>query len=165
MKTAFRLLSVLTAVFAAAWSLAAAPITADRYDIVIPDQASSSERTAALELSMYLGRVTGDRFAVVEESNRAADRKGIFVGQCEYTRKTGRVDYAKLGLEGIRIFADNGHLVLTGDRRGVLYAVYEFLERYAGCRWFAEECIVVPKLKKLELPAVDHSSANQRQPA
>ncbi len=163
MKTVFHLLSLAMTALALALgglcctccSADAAAITGDRYDIVIPDQASSSERTAALELSMYLGRVTGDRFAVVEESNRAADRKGIFVGQCEYTRKTGRVDYAKLGLEGIRIFADNGHLVLTGDRRGVLYAVYEFLERYTGCRWFAEECIVVPKMKKLELPAVD----------
>ena len=134
------------------------PITGDRYEIVIPDRATTSERTAAMELSLYLGKVTGERLLVVEESNHSADRKGLFVGKCEYTQKTGRVDYDKLGLEGLHIFAtDDGNLVLTGDRRGVLYAVYEFLERYAGCRWFAEECFVIPQLDELRMPMVDYS--------
>ena len=163
MKTVFRVLTLLAAAFAVAFgglrcascSSEGAPITGDRYDIVIPDEATASERTAALELALTLARVTGERLPVVPESCLPADRKAIYVGKCAYTEKTGRVDYAKLGLEGIRLFSDNGNLVLTGDRRGVLYAVFEFLERYAGCRWYADDCIVIPQLAELKVPAVD----------
>ena len=49
------------------------------------------------------------------------------------------LDKAALGEDGIVLKSAPPHLVLTGaagSRRGTLYAVYEFLERELGVRWW-----------------------------
>jgi len=78
------------------------------------------------------------------------------VGKCLATlKKLGvEADFAKLGLEGIAIASKGPALVLAGNQRGVLYAVYQFLEDHCSCRWFTPDCTVIPKSGTFDIPAL-----------
>lgn len=78
---------------------------------------SEAEQFAAKELAKYLGHITGIR------------TDGGFPIRLQ-------ID-AAAGYDGLRIDVSEDALCLTGgNERGVIYAVYELLERYAGCRFF-----------------------------
>ena len=86
-------------------------------------QADASEpmRFAASELARYLERVLGAPMAAREE-----DRAPRII-----LETTSDSD---LGDEGYRIAADDAALTITGGGdAGVVYGVYDFLRRYAGC--------------------------------
>jgi len=114
--------------------------------IVIPDKPTPQEQRAAEDLAVHLERLTGKRTPVVAEG-RLEKQTPIVVGRCTATleKLLVKVDFDALGLEGIAIETKGPALVLAGGRRGVLYAVYTFLEDYAGCRWFTPDCTVLPK--------------------
>lgn len=79
---------------------------------------SAPERYAAAELEKYLGQIAGISFE----------------GDYPITLS---IDPA-IGRDGFRISVSDGDgLTITGGNgRGVIYGVYELLERYAGCRFF-----------------------------
>ena len=59
------------------------------------------------------------------------------------------------GLDAYTIVSDSRGAVLTGDKpRCVLYAVYDLLERRAGCRWFWDGD-VTPKRDRIDLTGLD----------
>jgi hypothetical protein len=122
------------------------------YLIVIPDKPTAQETFAAAELADHLEKITGNRLAVIAES-ALSGRKAIIVGRCDAAiRKLGmNVDFEALGLEGVAIETRGSALVLAGNKRGVLYAVYTFLEDYCGCRWFTPDCTVIPRGRKLDI--------------
>lgn len=136
----------------AAVTLGDTPLTA----IVTPEDAPSCSRLAASELQKYIEKTSGDKLPIL---NAAADATGnIFVGE--------QPDLcADLQPEGYRITARDGNLFITGrDQRepvsgirnpwdfyevynqelgigafgeaGSLYGVYNFLEKYAGTRFY-----------------------------
>lgn len=43
-------------------------------------------------------------------------------------------------------------MYVFGGRRGVLYGVYELLEKFGGCRWYASWHTVVPKREAFSVP-------------
>lgn len=156
MKKTFKSLFVLSMV-GLVTGVSAAVVSSDNYNIVIPEQASASEQTAATELSRCLERITGEQIPVVRERLHDPAHHGIYIGKSDFAQKSGKVDFEKLGSDGIHLLSLGDDLILAGNRRGTLYAVYEFLERYADCRWFAEGCIVIPAKKDFEIPEVDFS--------
>lgn len=55
--------------------------------------------------------------------------------------------------DGFRICASNGIVTIAGESpRGALYGVYELLERYGDCGWYAPWRTVVPKCNRFEVP-------------
>lgn len=125
------------------------------YEIVMGDFPLPAEKTAALELSSYLERVTGAEFPVVRESGSKGRSGGIYVGWTNFAEAAG-VDFRALGDEEWIIQTSGKNFVLTGGRpRGALYAVYEFLENQAGCRWLAWDAEVVPYNHELAVPRLD----------
>lgn len=131
-------------------------ITAARHVIVIPDQPTAQERRAAEELAAHVGLMTGERLAVVGESSQDR-RTPIVVGRCETTlRKLGiAVDFGALGNEGIALKTRGSALALAGNRRGVLYAVYAFLEDCCGCRWYTPDCTSIPHAGRIVVPRLN----------
>ena len=137
--------------------------------IVIPDQPTPQETFAANDLATQLEKLTGKRLPVVAEA-ALKDQKPIVVGKCAATlTKLGvAVDFGALGLEGIAIETKGPALVLAGNKRGVLYAVYTFLEDHCGCRWFTPDCSVIPAsatfaigdLKVRYLPPLEYRSTD-----
>ncbi|MBT7056809.1 MAG: DUF4838 domain-containing protein [Lentisphaerae bacterium] len=120
-------------------------VTSETHQIVIPDAATPQEEHAASELRSHLEMITGVSLTVARDSE-ADSRIPIIVGKSALLKKRGiRIDYARLGDEGIRMLVGERALILTGNKRGVLYAVYTFLEDYCGCRWFTADCTRIPR--------------------
>ena len=105
--------------------------------IVIARNADAIEVTAASELAAYLGKSTGSKLKIVCEGDEKQASSLIYVGATKYTMKNG-IDAGLLSQEQWFMRSVNGNLILTGGSpRGVLYAVYHFLEEVAGVRWWS----------------------------
>ena len=124
------------------------------YVVVRPDPASSDEEFGANELATYLKRVTGATFRVVPESD--PDKSpAIYVGNTTFAARQG-IDVSGFGPEEWLIRTVGNDVILVGGTPpGVLYAIYEFLERQVGCRWLDEDTEVVPKHTVLRIPQLD----------
>jgi len=130
-------------------------LSAATHAIVVPEEATPQERRAAQDLQAHLREMTGERIPVVTDS-RAGRSIPIIVGRSDLLRKLGiAVDFDSLGLEGIAIKTAGPALALVGNKRGVLYACYTFLEDYLNCRWFTPDCTVLPREGSFDLPSID----------
>lgn len=131
------------------------PLTPENYAIVMPDRPTPSEERAARDLQAHLERITGRALPLVGLSG-AQGQSYLVVGRSPLVEALGvTVDYDSLGLEGIRIKTAGDHLILTGNQRGVLYAVYAFLEDQLGCRWFTPDCATWPTSGQIDLGDLD----------
>lgn len=134
-----------------ALTLGDAAFNASTYAIVLPKEATPSEKWAAEELSGYLEQITGESLAIITEGESLPEHV-ILIGRSSLLDNYGfTVDYDELGLEGICIELRNGNLLLAGGQRGCLYAVYQFLEDYLNCRWFTADCEYTPKTGSIHL--------------
>ncbi len=119
--------------------------------IALADTASAPEETAAAELATYLQKVTGAEFSIVTPQE-TGDRPVIAIGPGAAKALLPDLDLAKagdqgLGEDGIVLKTSGQNVILTGAegaQRGTLYAVYEFLEREAGVRWWTHTEETVP---------------------
>ena len=119
-----------TAVLAACALHAVASLAASLVISVPPDPAPSVE-FAAEELADYVGRITGARPQVV---TNAAPACGVAIALDQAADE-----------DSFRLVSKDGLFRVTGGRRGVLYGVYEMLERWGGVEWLASWRTVVPK--------------------
>lgn len=124
--------------------------------IVIPEAATSVERTAAQELRQHLDAVTGAAFALVTE---AAPKNGprLLVGNTEASRKLVP-DFlaAQAAYDSILLKTVGDEVILTGHpQRGALYAVYTFLEDEVGVRWWTSDETFIPRRTDLPVPKLD----------
>lgn len=143
MRTAIFFMLLLSA---AGFALAAAPLrlvenSKSDYVIILPDHPSIRITLAAEELQKYLKKSTG-----VDLKTGIGEKSVIL----EIVKD--------LQLDESRVFSEGNRLHLQGgDDWGVLYAVYAFLERELGIRWFTpygdEQ---VPKHPSLILEKVDY---------
>ena len=117
------------------------------YAIVVADQATAPEATAATELQQYLTRATGVEFRIVKEGSYPENRPAILVGRTRRTERHLRgFDWEGLGTDGIVIRTAGQDLILAGGRpRGTLYAVVTFLEEQVGVRWWTATEEDVPR--------------------
>ena len=127
------------------------------YVIVVPENPSAVETTAAKELQSHLEQVTGAKLEILAEDKTPAEGKQILVGACKrLAQLVPDVKLDKLGYDGIVIKTVGDNLVLAGHpKRGTLYAVYSFLEDTVGCRWWTSTEGFVPKKPTLTIPKLD----------
>jgi hypothetical protein len=110
------------------------------YQIIISDDADSTERLAGEELQKYIEKCTGVRLFV--NSKTSDNSPCIYLRTSEGKAKNSvgfRLEHKDLVIEG-------------GDPRYTLYAVYEFLEQYADCRFYAPGVESIPETKNITLP-------------
>ena len=125
------------------------------YTIVIPEKASPVEKYAAEELQGFLEQVTGVKLPVASDA-APLPSKAILLGETRYSLALlgCGFDPKTLGSDGFRLAACPPYLVAYGSaKRGALYAAYEILETYAGCRWYASWHSVIPKKGGVCVPA------------
>lgn len=140
-----KMLLSLSAVFLMA-GLAALEID-HSYRIVISDKKEVQDVFAANELAGYLEKVSGEKYSIVTESGLSG-AKAIYVGNTIPAAKAG-----KFIPDEFRIFTLGKDVIIAGSpQRGVLFGVYEFLERFAGVRFFTPECERIPSKKALMVP-------------
>ena len=177
-----RLTSLSLAVAALAWSGWAGTLDlavrgrAPEYAIVRAADASPSVKYAAEELSDFTERMTGVRLPIVEVGEATGvslPRKAIVLGYAArgapqtfppaapqtFPPAAPQTFPPRLAAEkgvaddAFRLVARPPHLYVEGsDVRGVLYGVYELLERFGGCRWYASWHTVVPARDAFSVP-------------
>ena len=120
MKTNLLLLFCLSWLAADLHSAELAKNGATGWKIVLPDEPTMVEKTAARELADHLKQVTGAGFQTMAEKDApAGGRSLIFVGN---TAKAPKKDYK---FDEILIKMDGGNLILAGHKkRGCIYEVY-----------------------------------------
>ncbi len=121
-------------------------------NIVISRKAQPAVRHGARELAHHLSRIVDREFPIIYDNMRKSGPE-LWVG---FSQRTAELDIPKqeeLGKEELLIETFGENLLLVGgELRGTLYAVYEFLEELCGVRWFSNDCTYIPKATKLEFP-------------
>jgi len=108
------------------------------YQIALAADANPAETTAAAQLQQYLQQITGANFPIKSEKDVSENAPQILVGVGARVKVLlPRQNWNSLGNDGIVIKTVGRNLILAGGRpRGTLYAVFQFLEDEAGCRWW-----------------------------
>ena len=102
--------------------------------------ADETVRYASRELRDFTKRMTGVELPIGDET--CAPSRAIMLGIGE-----------GLHPDGFRLKVKDGRLHVTGGGpRGVLYGVYELLERFGGCEWFTPWCGDIPKREIFAVP-------------
>ena len=122
--------------------------------IVVPQAADETVRYAAEELRDFTERTTGVKLPIVTGDGGALGDGGLPAKAIVLEVGSGVSGTERAnGEDGFRLKAEDGRLrVIGGNERGVLYGVYELLERYAGCRWYAPWHTVAPMRERIEVP-------------
>jgi len=149
-------------------------LTAESLRIVVLPGASPTARFAADELRAFLEMALGKKITVANEAGAGCN---IFVGFSEKARAQG-LSPEKLSRDGYYIKSvgsdiyiagrddakeDPGRTVRQGGywsfeyERATLFGVYDFLERFAGCRFYfpGELGTVVPAKTSIAIPQID----------
>jgi len=122
--------------------------------IVVARDAPEPEQHAASELALFLQRITGAEFRIVDHPDAGKGR--LLVGPEAAKLALPGFSTDGLGPEGIVLKTAGDSLVLAGGGpRGTLYAVYTFLGDQLGCRWWSSTESTVPKRPALELASLD----------
>ena len=124
-----------------------------KYKIVIAADADSITRYAATELQYYLNEISDTKIEIVSDIEPVSKYE-ILIG------KSNRLEKTTLRNE---IPEDEGFIIATlakqlliagGGRKGTLYGVYDFLERYLNCRMYAPDALIIPKKEKIILSQI-----------
>ena len=123
------------------------------YVIVRGAKASPSEITAAEKLQDYLLRISGCALPIVTDGAPARGKE-LVVGNTNRGGQWYEENRGELGDDGFVIEAhgDGNILIAGGEKRGTLYGVFDFLEKFLGCRWLSPEVTIVPEAKTVAVP-------------
>lgn len=131
---------------------------ATRYEIVTARDALSTTHLAAKELQRFLRQASGVTLPIVSMAHR--NKRQIFIAGVGGLKPHGFTIETRgknIHLNG----RDSGGSTPRVDyidpiHRGTCNAVYEFLERFVGVRWFWGDELgdVVPKMNRITVPAI-----------
>ncbi|MCL2512565.1 MAG: DUF4838 domain-containing protein [Oscillospiraceae bacterium] len=134
------------------------------YVIVIGENAIPAEVTAAEKLQGFLKEISGAELEIARDYV-SAQAEEIVIGD------TNRypVDYGPLGDEGFIIKTYDEKVIIAGGKpRGTLYGIYDFLEKFAGCRWYSKDTKFIPsadtfavpvEIDEIEIPAFEYRAS------
>lgn len=111
--------------------------------------ATDAEKYAAEQLEKYLKKCTNVFLMKCNDLMAARDYEIIIGRTC---RSEDFCDTFELSSDGYYIVCREGKLYLGGKDRGVIYAVFTFLEKFAGCRFFAPDEEWIPSLSAIVIP-------------
>ena len=138
------------------------------YSIVLAESASLSEKYAANELQQTIEAISGCILPIVSTGKIPAGHR-IFVGHSLLTDALmPPYNPAECGNEEFIIQSIGNDLFITGaKKRGTMYAVFTFLEKYLHCRWYTKDVHKIPEQSTISLePIVDrqHPAFEYRMP-
>jgi len=114
---------------------------ASNYEIVISKNASLQINETAIVLQNYLEKISKVKLPIVKETNEASSKYKIALN----------ID-AALELSRLKMISVDHDIIITaGSEEALNNAVYEFLEVYLGCKWYAPGVEDVPEKAVLVL--------------
>ncbi len=113
------------------------------YNTIVCDSSSAAISYAAGELVKYVKKCCGKELTV-----NAAENDKAFVLVCgripEELKERCRAEALKY--EGFYIVCKNKKIyIISKSEKGVIFGVYDFLERYLGVRFYNEGCEIIPE--------------------
>jgi len=160
--------------------VAALELVPSRTEVVVEADAPKTVRFAADEMTNFLSRTLGAAVPIVSRAGGTA--VPIFLGDSAASRTAG-LDVRTLAVDGFAIRVTDRAVFISGvddpaadlaavvrggridgppaagvirhcGQHGTLFGVYEFLERFAGCRFYFAHPLgtIVPRKGRLELP-------------
>ena len=126
------------------------------YTIVFPDMTNKDLEFAANELVFAIQACCGDAPAVMKESECASNLV-VYLGDTTLSLSYGlKANIREFGPDGYKIcFRKNDVFIIGRSNEGVIYGVYDFLNRTLGCEFFGYGEYVLPKIKDAILPNTD----------
>ncbi|MBE6540902.1 MAG: DUF4838 domain-containing protein [Ruminococcaceae bacterium] len=118
--------------------------------VVIPENPISTEDYASTELRYYFNRMTANPVEIVK-TNEATEDALIIIGGALTNYGEERLSYAD---DEIHWYTKNGKVFIDGGKRGILYAMYDFLESL-GCRFFTPKAEKIPTYTEFVLEDTD----------
>ena len=123
------------------------------YQIIIPAQATTIEKEAALALQKYLSKLSVKSVPISEEGKSVA-KNGIYLGETAYA-KARQVNFTQIPEAGfIRKTEGNNFIIAGGAKRGLLFGVFDLLEDL-GFRKYSPEMASSPKAKTFNPPRAE----------
>ncbi|MBQ7694084.1 MAG: DUF4838 domain-containing protein [Lentisphaeria bacterium] len=137
-------------------------LTPGNFEVVRGEPRSGTANFAADELARYLGEALKCKVPVVTKPS--GKRIALIVGSVDKS-ETGKLDR-----DGFIIRSQGNTILIAGHdeggdpakyarahAKGTLFGVYDFLERFAGVRFYfpGEFGVVVPSARKIEIPEVN----------
>ena len=125
------------------------------WSLYLPDGSGKVERFAAEEFGRYIREMSGARLRPGADPD--AVRTVVIGLRGRLDLRNSPLPAPKPGHDGYSVFVGPDRIVVAGDNpRGVLYGVYDLLERL-GCRWYyptldPKDPEVVPRNPDLSLP-------------
>ena len=120
------------------------------YKIVIPKNSSIGELEASKTLQFYLNKISDARFLIITDDEKSEVNE-ILIGK---TNRIVNVDYTKLAEDDTLIKTTDSKILLTGgNRKGVIYSIYKFLEKYVGIKKYTANFEFIPTKENLSLPS------------
>ncbi len=123
------------------------------YSILLSKKPTTQDQKAAEDLKTWLEKMTGATIQIVAESkNSKTSDQVISIGQTQLFKKSKLAASAEnLKDEGYGIDQKDNTLFIWGGRtRGVINGVYALLEEDLGCRWYSNECNMIPSIATLK---------------
>ena len=109
------------------------------WHIGVSDNATASEKYAAEEFQKWFSQVIGSTLSL---DTTDADNGQITIGAS-----------STLGDEDIEITVESSQIQISGGvSRGILYAVYQFLEELVGIRFLTADHTYIPDASALQIP-------------
>ncbi|MBO4647419.1 MAG: DUF4838 domain-containing protein [Lentisphaeria bacterium] len=137
--------------------LASLPLLADltlaengksAYVIALPAKSTQVEINLAKEFQQHFARITGVTLPVKKENALEAGTPKIAIGKTELAKKNGAYQ-PKQDPEEMIVRTVGKDLILSGGNHvGTGFAVYDFLGKQGGCRWYDKHNIVIPRKEK-----------------
>ena len=120
------------------------------YEIVFTGDATGRQYKSAEVLQLYIEKISGAKLAIVDEHSQSADNHKIYIGQ---------KNDLELDEHQVNIKSENKDLFISGGSdAAVNNAVFEFLEKYLDCEWFAPNVEKIPASTSISLVLpVEHS--------
>lgn len=113
------------------------------YEIVFLGNATKHQQQSAEILQKYIQKISDVKLDLADESSQSAEHK-IYVGN---------INAEELEKHQIKITSKDKNLIITGGSdEAIRNAVYEFLELYLGCKWYAPNVEDIPSLKTVTVP-------------
>ncbi len=127
------------------------------WTIVLAEKPAPAEITAAEELQSALLKIFDKKLPIVRGN---APSPAVRIGATQENARLLGIDITELGPDEIILKSIGEDLILAGaPPRGSLYAVYEYLERYFGVRFWTAFETYYPKKETFALPPVDYRYA------
>ena len=119
------------------------------YEIVCLGNAIKAKCKSAEELAQYIEKISGAKLNLIDERSQTTGKRKIYVGN---------VNEGALQTDQISIKTKNGNIYLAGGSDGAVQnAVYVFLEKYFGVKWFAPNVEFVPRTATMLIDSLNYS--------